>query len=54
MPFLISGVFGYEVKVFAADDEGSVHLGGDYGACEDTTPYRNLAGKRAFFVFTGQ
>lgn len=33
---LISGVFGDEVEVFSADDEGSVHLGGDNGSGQDT------------------
>ncbi len=29
MSLLITGVLGDEVKVFSADDEGSVHLGGN-------------------------
>jgi hypothetical protein len=33
---LVSGVLGDEMKVFSADDEGSVHLGGNDGASEDT------------------
>ena len=34
---LITGVLGDEVKVFSADDEGSVHLGGNDGTGQDTT-----------------
>lgn len=33
---LVTGVFGDEVEVLAANDECAVHLGGDDGACEDT------------------
>jgi hypothetical protein len=33
---LVSSVLGDEMKVFSADDEGSVHLGGNDGASEDT------------------
>ena len=33
---LVSGVLGNEVEVFSADDQGSVHLGGNDGAGEDT------------------
>ncbi len=50
MSLLISGVFGDEVEVFAADDKGSVHFGGDDGACEDTATDRNFAGEGAFLV----
>ena len=32
---LVTRVFGDEVEVFAADDEGAVHLGADDGAGED-------------------
>ena len=34
--FLISRVLGDEMEVFTADDEGSVHFGGDNGTGEDT------------------
>jgi hypothetical protein len=34
---LVSGVLGDEVEVFSADDEGTVHLGGNDGAGQDTT-----------------
>jgi hypothetical protein len=33
---LVTGVFGDEVEVFPADDQGTVHLGGDDGAGKDT------------------
>ena len=50
MSLLISGVFGDEVEVFAADDKGSVHFGGDDGACEDTAADRDFTSERAFLV----
>jgi len=31
MPLLVSGVFGDEVEIRAADDDRAVHLGGDHG-----------------------
>lgn len=39
------------MKIFPADDEGSVHLSGDYSACEDTATNRDLAGKWTFLVY---
>ncbi len=33
---LVTGVLGDEVEVFSADDESSVHLGGNNGTGEDT------------------
>jgi hypothetical protein len=50
MSLLVSGVFGNEVKVFSADDQGSVHLGRDDGAGEDTASDRDHTGERAFLV----
>ena len=50
MSLLISGVFGNEVEVFAADDESSVHFSGDDGACEDTATDRDFTSERAFLV----
>ena len=50
MSLLVSGVFGDEVEVFAADDECSVHFGGDDGACKDTATDRNFTSERAFLV----
>jgi len=50
MSLLVSGVFGDEVKVFSADDQGSVHLGRDDGAGEDTASDGDHTGERAFLV----
>jgi len=47
---LISGVLGDVVEVLASDDEGSVHLGGDDGAGQDTASDRNKTGERALLV----
>jgi hypothetical protein len=47
---LISGVLGNEVEVFSSDDQGSVHLGGNDFASEDTASDGNHAGERAFLV----
>jgi hypothetical protein len=47
---LVSGVFGDEVKVLAADDEGSVHLGGDDSSGQDTATDGNETGKGALLV----
>jgi len=33
---LVTGVLWNEVKVLAADDEGTVHLGGNDGTSQDT------------------
>lgn len=33
---LVSGVLGDEVEIFSADDESSVHFGGNHGASQDT------------------
>lgn len=33
---LVTGVLGDEVEVLAADDDGTVHLGGNDGAGQDT------------------
>ena len=50
MSFLISGVFGDEVKVFAADDEGAVHFRGDNSTGENTAADGDFASERAFLV----
>ena len=50
MSFLISRVFGDEVEVLAADDEGSMHFGGDDGAGEDTAADRDRTCEGAFLV----
>jgi len=47
---LISGVFGDEVEVFSADDESSVHLGGNDCAGQDTTTDGNETGEWALLV----
>lgn len=49
--FFIPRVFGDEVEVFAADDEGSVHFGGDDSAGEDTATDGDLAGEGAFLIY---
>ena len=51
MSFLVTGVFGDEVEVFAADDEGAVHFGGDDGAGEDTAADRDETCEGAFLVY---
>jgi hypothetical protein len=38
---LVTGILGNKVKIFSADDNGSVHLGGDNSACENTTANRD-------------
>lgn len=48
---LVSGVLGDEVEVFAADDEGSMHFGGDDSAGEDTAADRDHAGERTFLIY---
>jgi hypothetical protein len=47
---LVTRVFGDEVEVLAADDDGTVHLGGDDGAGEDTTTDRDETSERALLV----
>lgn len=47
---LVTGVLWDEVEVLAADDEGSVHLGGDDGSGEDTATDGDLAGEWALLV----
>lgn len=50
MPLLVAGVLGDEVEVLAADDQGTVHLGGNDGAGQDTATDGDEAGKRALLV----
>ncbi len=52
MSLLVSGVFWDEVKVFSADDESSVHLGGNDGTGEDTTADRDETSEWALLVCT--
>lgn len=47
---LISGVFGDVVEVFAADDDGTVHLGGDDGSGQNTATDGDHTGEGAFLV----
>jgi hypothetical protein len=47
---LITRVFGDEVKVFSADDEGAMHLCRNNSAGQDTTTNRNKTGEGAFLV----
>ncbi len=47
---LISGVFGDKMEIFASDDKGSMHFGGDDGAGKDTAADGDLAGERTLLV----
>lgn len=47
---LVTGVLGDEVKVLSADNEGTVHLGGNDGTGQDTATDRNEAGEGALLV----
>jgi len=47
---LVSSIFGDEVEVLSADDQGSVHLGRDDGSGEDTATDRDHTGEWAFLV----
>ena len=47
---LVTVVLGGELEVLAADDNGTVHLGGDDTAREDTATDRNETGERALLV----
>lgn len=47
---LVTGVLGDEVEVLAADDEGSVHLGGNDSSGEDTATDGDLADEWALLV----
>lgn len=48
---LVSCIFGNEVEVFSADDQGSVHLCGDDGASEDSASNRDHTGEWAFLIW---
>lgn len=50
MSLLVSVVLGDVVEVFAADDEGTVHLGGNDGAGQDTATDGDVAGEGALLV----
>lgn len=47
---LVTAVLGDEVEVLAADDDGTVHLGGDDGAGQDTATDGDETGERALLV----
>jgi len=47
---LVTVVLGDEVEVLAADDDGSVHLGGNDGAGQDTATDGDLASEGALLV----
>jgi hypothetical protein len=50
VPLLVSGIFRDEVKVFTADDESSVHLGGDNCTGQDAAADGDETSERAFLV----
>lgn len=50
MALLVTGVLWDEVKVFAANDESSVHLGGDDSSGKDTATDGNKASEWALLV----
>ena len=50
MTLLVTRVFWNEVKVLAANDEGSVHFGGDDCTSEDAAAYGYFAGEWAFLI----
>lgn len=47
---LITSILGDEMEIFSADDQGTVHLGRNNGAGEDTASDGNHAGERALLV----
>lgn len=50
---LITRVLGDKVEVLSSDNEGSVHLGGNDGAGQDTTTDGNEASEGALLVYAG-
>ena len=50
MALLVPVVLGDVVKVFTANDDGAVHLGGHDGAGQDTAADRDHAGEGALLV----
>jgi hypothetical protein len=50
VPLLVTSVLGDEVEVFAADDDGTGHLGGDDGTSKDTATDRDETGEGALLV----
>ena len=47
---LITGVFWDEMEVLSADDEGSVHLGGNNSTGQDTATDRDITSEWALLV----
>jgi hypothetical protein len=47
---LVTGVLGDKMQVLAADNDGTVHLGRDDGAGQDTATDRNVTSERALLV----
>ena len=54
MALLVSRVLGDEVKVLAANDEGTVHFGRDDGSGEDTATDADVASEWALLVCKAQ
>jgi hypothetical protein len=52
VPLLVPGVLRDEVEIFAADDQGTVHLGADDFAGEDTSSDGDHAGEWALLVYS--
>ena len=50
VPLLVTVVLGDVVQVLAADDQGTVHLGGDDGAGQDTATDGDETSERALLV----
>lgn len=51
MALLVTRVLGDEVKVLSADDEGTVHLGGNNGTSQDTATDGDETGEGALLVY---
>lgn len=54
MSLLVTRVLGDKVEVLSSDNDGSVHLGGNDGAGQDTATDGNGAGERALLVYIAQ
>lgn len=54
MSLLVTRVLGDEVEVLSSDNEGSVHLGGNDGAGQDTATDGDGAGEGALLVYIAQ
>lgn len=47
---LVTGIFRDVVQILSSDNDGSVHLGGDNGASQDTATDRHQTREGALFV----